>query len=164
MEKGYPPQEASPPYPGPPLNYGGVAPTLSPGMHPQPVFPAAAGQPQQPGYQPGAYQGGPSPGVYPPPPQFPSGPAVTFPTTVTHVVVSPNLRDLPGQTLCPHCQQMVVTRTEHSAGLLAWLICGGLTLVGFWLCCCIPFCVESCQDVEHRCPTCNNVIYVFKRI
>ncbi|XP_024919995.1 lipopolysaccharide-induced tumor necrosis factor-alpha factor homolog isoform X2 [Cynoglossus semilaevis] len=64
-------------------------------------------------------------------------------STVTHVVVTPGLRDVPGQTVCPHCNQTVVTNTEFTSGLLTWLICGGMALVGCFLCCCIPFCLDS---------------------
>ncbi|TWW69912.1 hypothetical protein D4764_18G0007180 [Takifugu flavidus] len=33
-----------------------------------------------------------------------------------------------------------------------------------FLCCFIPFCIESCQDIMHRCPSCNRVIYIYKRM
>lgn len=158
MEKA--PHDAVPPYPGPPMNYGGTAP--HPGMYPQPGYPA--GQPPPPGFQTGPYQGGPAPGVYPPSPQYPAGPGAAVPPVTNVVVVSPNLREAPGQAMCPHCRQNVVTKTEHQAGLMTWLICGGLTIVGCWLCCCIPFCVDSCKDVEHRCPNCNNMVHLYKRL
>ncbi|KAM9746173.1 LITAF domain-containing protein-like isoform 2-T3 [Menidia menidia] len=137
MEKGYPSQEAAPPYPGPPVNYGGTFP--QPGMYPQPGYPPATPQ--------AGYQGGFAPA--------PMAPVST---------VTPALQEVPAQTVCQFCQQSVVTSTEHIPGLLAWAICGGLTIIGCWLCCCIPFCLDSCKDVEHRCPKCQNVIYRYKRM
>ena len=53
--------------------------------------------------------------------------------------------DYPMQCTCPRCARQIVTRTEKKIGLLAWLICGGLTLIGFWLCCFIPFCIDGCK-------------------
>ncbi|XP_073351015.1 lipopolysaccharide-induced tumor necrosis factor-alpha factor homolog [Pagrus major] len=150
MEKGYPPQEAAPPYPGPPMNYGGAP---QPGMYPQQgMYPP-----------PGVSPGGPPPAGYQGGPPLVLGTAVPT-TTVTHVVVTPALHDIPGQTVCPQCQQTVITKTEHTAGLMTWAICAGLAVFGCFLCCCIPFCIDSCQDVEHRCPNCHSVVYIYKRL
>ncbi|XP_056144255.1 cell death-inducing p53-target protein 1-like isoform X2 [Lampris incognitus] len=170
MEKGYQPQESAPPYPGPPVSYGGAAVGPQPGFSPQPGFPASPGAPPHVGYQ----------GVliitrcWPSLPRWcslnsgaaerlsPAAPGHT--TTVTQMVVSPLLRDVPGQTICPHCQQTVVTKIEHKAGLITWAICCGLAVFGCLLCCCFPFCMDSCQDVEHSCPICQKVIYIHKRL
>ncbi|KAG9340425.1 hypothetical protein JZ751_021538 [Albula glossodonta] len=133
------PQGAPPPYMAPPANYGGTAST------PQAGFPA-----------------GPSLVSYPPPTQFMGVPSMT-PAGST-VILTSGLSNIPCQTQCPHCQQLVVSQTRHTPGLLTWLICGTLTLFGCWLCCFIPFCMDDCKDVEHRCPNCNNLVYVYKRM
>ena len=52
--------------------------------------------------------------------------------------------EYPIQCTCPHCKQMIVTRTQKKAGILTWLICGGIILVGGWCgCCFIPFCIDA---------------------
>ncbi|KAM6965907.1 uncharacterized protein LKV04_018410 [Tautogolabrus adspersus] len=114
MNKGYPPQESAPPNPGPPLNYGGAAP--QPEMYPQP------GMSPQPGYYPAAPPAGYHAGV----PYAPPAPT----TTVTHMIVAPELHDSPGQALCLHCQQTVITQTHHTAGSITWFSCFLLAIVG----------------------------------
>lgn len=145
MEKGYTTQETAPPYPGPPVNYGGEMPP--PGMYPQPNFSTSPAGPPPFGYQ-GDVPGAP----------------VTFAPTVTHMVVTPVLQDVPGQAVCQNCRQSGLTEIELKSGLMTWAICGGLFIFGCCLCSCIPFCVDSCKDVEHRCPTCHNVIHIHKRL
>ncbi|KAJ8338104.1 hypothetical protein SKAU_G00370700 [Synaphobranchus kaupii] len=147
MEKGEgPPQDLPPPYSGAPANYGGTdsAP--------------------QPGFSASPYQGGPSPVMYPPPTPCIVVGAPSCTPAGSQVILLPGLSELPSQTQCPHCHQLVLSRTEHKPGLLAWLICGSLALVGCWPCCLIPFCVDGCQDVDHRCPNCNNLLFVYKRL
>ncbi|XP_075880204.1 lipopolysaccharide-induced tumor necrosis factor-alpha factor homolog [Nelusetta ayraudi] len=160
MQKGNVPLDSAPPYPGPPMNYAGPPPQPQPGMYPPQAQPGMYPPQAQPGMYP------PQPGPYPPPPVYQGAVAVqAVPvSTVTHVVVSHVLGERPGQTSCPHCRQTVITRIDYSAGLLTWLICGAMAMFGFFLCCCIPFCIDACKDVEHRCPNCHNLIYIYKRM
>ncbi|XP_037113257.1 lipopolysaccharide-induced tumor necrosis factor-alpha factor homolog [Syngnathus acus] len=110
----------------------------------------------------------PPPGVYPPmyavlpPVGYQGGPSTT--ASVPHVVVTPSLQDSPGQTICPHCRQTVVTHVEYKPGLMAWVICGTLAFFGCFLCCWIPFVVDACKDVVHHCPNCHTQICIRKRI
>ncbi|PWA16959.1 hypothetical protein CCH79_00012670, partial [Gambusia affinis] len=68
--------------------------------------------------------------------------------------------DVAGTMLCPHCKNTVVTTIEYKVGMLTWIIFGVLLC---WPCSFIPFCVNSCKDVQHSCPQCNNVLHLYKR-
>ena len=65
----------------------------------------------------------------------------------------------PVQCVCPHCRSTVITRTEETTGVLAWIVCLILLLFGCWLgCCLIPFCISDLQNIQHHCPNCNAFI------
>ncbi|XP_051797320.1 LITAF domain-containing protein-like [Acanthochromis polyacanthus] len=110
------------------------------------------------------YGAAPPPGMYPQPGFIPAGapPAGYQAVQTGQVIVTPALQDIPGQTVCPHCQQSVTTTTVFKPGLLTWAVCGGLAFVG--CCCWIPFCIDACKDVEHSCPSCHSVIHIHKRM
>lgn len=71
----------------------------------------------------------------------------------------------PKQTVCPSCNQEVVSETRPAVGLLTWLLVGAMVMVGCGFgCCLIPCCVAECQDVEHWCPNCRRHMGTYKRI
>ncbi|CAM4334239.1 hypothetical protein PO909_001050 [Leuciscus waleckii] len=167
--------ESAPPYPGLPVDYGGQDVSHNPGYHSPPYPNINMGYSSYP--EPGAnpnYQGGPHQGIYPQlnspnPGMYPQATSPNpgmYPrtTTVTTTVMLPSLRELPGQTTCPHCKHQVITITDHYSGLMTWMACGCLALIGCWPCCLAPFWMDSCKDVEHRCPNCNNILSFYKRM
>ncbi|XP_040296555.1 lipopolysaccharide-induced tumor necrosis factor-alpha factor homolog [Bufo bufo] len=107
-------------------------------------------------------------GAYPPPPPYGAGgpqPTVVVAPVTTTVFMGTSFTDTPASCTCPVCRQNIVTRIEYNTGLLVWLIFGILCLLGCWLgCCLIPFCVDSCKDVDHYCPNCNHHLSKYKRL
>ncbi|CAL8139178.1 unnamed protein product [Orchesella dallaii] len=102
----------------------------------------------------------PEPGFHQPYP--PPRPPVPAATTTVHVVTQPLpqqmviIGSLNGRITCPNCNHVIQSKTTKSPGLIAWISAGALCLFGCWFgCCLIPFCVDSCMDVEHRCPNCD---------
>ena len=100
------------------------------------------------------------------PNSFQQMPTQTFPPGRSVVYVEPpNLRDQPTRLVCPHCKASILTQLRYESGLATWLIACGLCIFGFLCgCCLIPFCVDSCKDVDHYCPNCRCMIGRFKRI
>ncbi|KAL6481876.1 hypothetical protein MHYP_G00099560 [Metynnis hypsauchen] len=80
------------------------------------------------------------------------------------VVMRPPLKDTPGRMRCTSCQQEIFTVTRGVNGALTWAIFGTLLVCGAWPCCLIPLFVNSCKDIEHTCPTCQNIVHIHKRI
>ncbi|UXI18806.1 MyD88 [Sarcoptes scabiei] len=70
----------------------------------------------------------------------------------------------PIECYCPCCRQNIVTDTESVPGFLTCLMAGLFCATGLWCCCCIPCCIDSCKDIEHRCPDCQFVFGKKKRV
>ena len=65
---------------------------------------------------------------------------------------------------CSSCNQPTHTRVETRPSTIQWLLCFGMALFGFWLCCCIPFCIDSLQSGNHYCSNCGSCIGVISGI
>ena len=56
--------------------------------------------------------------------------------------------EAPMPLVCPNCRKQVVSRVEKKSGILTWLICLGIAILGsplgcFLGCCLIPFCIDG---------------------
>ncbi|CAI5455095.1 unnamed protein product [Caenorhabditis angaria] len=95
----------------------------------------------------------------------PNGIPTTVTSTHSTIVVSPvGFGPFPASTQCPYCSEHILTETIEKNGMFAWLLFIALLFFGFWLCCCIPFCVRSCKDVEHHCPECKKLLGTYRRV
>uniref|UniRef100_A0A914I870 LITAF domain-containing protein n=1 Tax=Globodera rostochiensis TaxID=31243 RepID=A0A914I870_GLORO len=111
--------------------------------------------------------------VYPPPPTFgASNVHVTLPTNVPIVVRARTapFGPFPIEMDCPYCRNHIVTHTQQIPGALPWVIMAVCFVLGFfllfipWCLCCLPFCIDSCLDVLHTCPSCKRLIGRFSRL
>ncbi|XP_060072372.1 lipopolysaccharide-induced tumor necrosis factor-alpha factor homolog [Ylistrum balloti] len=140
------PGEASPAYPNePPPKY--EAPQGGYQQAPQPTeYPAQGTYPQTQGYP---SQGQP---VYMAQPTYVVQPRVGF---------GPDSQPMQ----CPHCHAQISTSLDYEAGALTWLSAGVLCVFGCWLgCCLIPFCINDLSDVQHKCPNCNKLVGVYRKL
>ncbi|ODM94196.1 Lipopolysaccharide-induced tumor necrosis factor-alpha factor [Orchesella cincta] len=114
-----------------------------------------------PGYPPpydaGVSTGPPQPGFHQPHPQVGTATVHVLTTQPQPVlIVGPGLGTHNAQMTCPHCRSEIQTKTDKKPSIVAWISAAVCCLVGCWLgCCLIPLCVDSCMDVDHRCPNCN---------
>ncbi|KAL3245330.1 hypothetical protein MRX96_046995 [Rhipicephalus microplus] len=86
------------------------------------------------------------------------------PGPVSIVTVFSSWGPHPVAVSCPYCEAFVTTRLCPQPGLLTWLVCSGMAMLGCVPCCFLPFCVYECQDVEHFCPNCRRILGVYRRI
>lgn len=69
------------------------------------------------------------------------------------------------QTQCPFCHQFITTDVTTKAGSAAYIAC--LISILFCCiagCCVIPFCMDGCKDVVHKCPKCRSYIKTCKKL
>ncbi|CAG9791856.1 unnamed protein product [Diatraea saccharalis] len=106
----------------------------------------------------------------PPPPPY-SG-TQAGPSTVTYVAATPvvvpvaqvqivrSMGHNSSSYICRSCNMNIMTRTQVKANTKTHLFALLLCVLGLWPCVCIPYCVDSCQSVDHYCPNCNAYIGV----
>ncbi|KAF7646999.1 hypothetical protein LDENG_00179320 [Lucifuga dentata] len=155
LDYGPPPYEASQP---------GFLPPHVPGEGPMPMPPPQGGfYPPPPGHFPHPMPGqmGPDPSHFP----HMAGHTATVLAPPGAATTGELFETSPVQTVCPHCQQAIITRISHNIGLMNTLFCIFCFCVGCDLgCCLIPCLLDDLKDVTHTCPYCKGYIYTYKRI
>jgi lipopolysaccharide-induced tumor necrosis factor-alpha factor len=61
-----------------------------------------------------------------------------------------------GRYMCPFCRTETDSFSRKAPGGVTWIWCFALFLCT-GICCCIPFCVESCKDTVMVCVVCQAV-------
>ncbi|CAH8634985.1 unnamed protein product [Heterobilharzia americana] len=86
--------------------------------------------------------------------------AASYPLIITtQPEIRQPFRNLPVHLKCPSCRKEISTTLEYHNGLLTYLACVGIFFVGGSCgCCLIPFCVNACKDVDHKCPSCKTYV------
>ena len=57
--------------------------------------------------------------------------------------------------VCPNCRAQVMTAVSSTPGGTSWFCCIALCFVGAGPFALLPFCIDTCQDVTHSCPSCG---------
>ncbi|CAH2979558.1 unnamed protein product [Chilo suppressalis] len=105
----------------------------------------------------------PPPPYQGPPPAMQPGPSGTTYVTATPVVVAPInvvriMGSAPSSYICKSCNMNIITRTEVKPATKTHLFALLLCVLGLWPCVCVPYCVDSCQSIDHYCPNCSAYI------
>ncbi|XP_076641392.1 uncharacterized protein LOC143352608 isoform X2 [Halictus rubicundus] len=72
---------------------------------------------------------------------------------------SPNANRLwtprPTTAVCPRCTAIIVTTVEVRQSVITHITAFVLLLCGCWPCCILPYCLSSCNNIDHYCPVCR---------
>lgn len=108
---------------------------------------------------------------FPPPPNYPNQPYVPpnnqpyLPPNQAYQPVNQGFQPVnqgfiygnpTGMLMCPTCQRETGNITIRAPGGVTWIWCFAL-FICTGICCCIPFCVDSCKDTVYRCAACQGV-------
>ncbi|XP_075972729.1 lipopolysaccharide-induced tumor necrosis factor-alpha factor homolog [Anticarsia gemmatalis] len=84
------------------------------------------------------------------------------PTVIPHlstsVIIGQPMGTKPSVTTCKTCKYEIVTRIEKKATTKTHVIAFLLCLFLCWPCVCLPYCMSSCNNIDHYCTKCNSYI------
>ncbi|KAM3967954.1 lipopolysaccharide-induced tumor necrosis factor-alpha factor homolog [Aphomia sociella] len=84
------------------------------------------------------------------------------PGIVSGVVVGQQMGPQPTTTTCKSCNQMMVTRVQQTTTMRTHMMALLLCVFGCWPCVCIPYCMDSCMNVDHYCTNCGAYIGTYQ--
>jgi len=77
---------------------------------------------------------------------------------VVSVIMAPQVGPDPQMITCPSCRSSVITRIEYEPTTKTHIMAGLLCVFCCWCCVCVPYCVDSCKNGNHYCPSCGAYI------
>ncbi|XP_017490198.1 PREDICTED: lipopolysaccharide-induced tumor necrosis factor-alpha factor homolog [Rhagoletis zephyria] len=82
--------------------------------------------------------------------------------TYTTIYTNPNPPVGPKSTKlrCPQCKCMVETKVRHRSTTKTHLAC--LLLSWSCICCCLPYCMDTCRNANHFCPMCGTFLGTYQ--
>ncbi|XP_022197720.1 lipopolysaccharide-induced tumor necrosis factor-alpha factor homolog isoform X2 [Nilaparvata lugens] len=165
-------------YPMPPENMPSAPPAYEAECRPPPYYPGPNVPPVHTGHSVPLVQA-PPPGfaatatAAPYPQQQYAMPITQAPTSVPSAIIVQNTENIvvplavvgPNQvtTTCPMCRKVIKSSTERTVRLAAHLACMALCLAQCYICCCIPYWMDSCYSVHHTCPHCKYFIGTYNK-
>ncbi|ERL88241.1 uncharacterized protein LOC109535859 isoform X1 [Dendroctonus ponderosae] len=63
---------------------------------------------------------------------------------------------------CPRCRTIVISDIHTERSNLSYIISAVLCVCLCWPCCLLPFCLKSCRNTYHFCPTCHYYLGVYR--
>ncbi|XP_063530673.1 lipopolysaccharide-induced tumor necrosis factor-alpha factor homolog isoform X1 [Cydia strobilella] len=87
-------------------------------------------------------------------PTAPGATVIAGPTIIVQTVVGPEST----RTTCRNCNAQISTRIDRKPTMKTHLMAALLCVLGCWCCVCVPYCMDSCLDVDHYCPNCGTFV------
>ncbi|KAK9718507.1 LITAF-like zinc ribbon domain [Popillia japonica] len=56
---------------------------------------------------------------------------------------------------CPHCRSQILTKVETETTTRTHLVAVLMCACCCWLCAWLPYCMDSCKNKNHYCPSCG---------
>lgn len=78
------------------------------------------------------------------------------------VIMTPQVGPDPQMLTCPSCRQTTVSKMDYESSTRTHVMAGLCFLFGCWLCCWMPYCMDSCRNGNHYCTNCNAYLGTYR--